>query len=326
MDEQVYQEILDQLTDGVYFVDRERVITYWNSGAERLTGYTADEVLNHSCSEGILRHVSENGAQLCLHGCPLLGVMRDGKSREAHVYLHHKEGHRVPVTVRGRAIRNPAGEIVGSIELFHKRSATRFSEDAPSDRDEDAYVDELTGIGNRRYGMLNLKPMVAAVDAGVTSLGVLFLDVDHFKSVNDTRGHRMGDAVLRMVGQNIANGLRSTDFPVRWGGEEFVALLPGADANTLEQSAERLRMLVEHSWIQEADEQVRVTVSIGATLAQPGEGAETVLDRADRLMYVSKESGRNLVTTDDGVRPRGAEPPLQGTEVPWTMAGVDADH
>ena len=326
MEERVYQDILDQMVEGVYFVDRSRRITYWNHGAQSITGYAADEVLGHSCAEGILRHVDEAGAQLCAHGCPLRAVMIDGRSRGADVYLHHRDGHRVPVTVRGQAIRDGEGAVVGSVELFHTRPATRFAAHERDDVVDDPYTDPLTGIGTRRLADQTLEPVLAAVAGGETSLGVMFLDVDHFKQVNDALGHLTGDRVLRMVGQTLANGLRSTDIPVRWGGEEFVALLPGADQRVLEATAERVRMLVENSWIQKGDLQVRVTVSVGATMAVPGEGAEAVLERADRFMYASKATGRNRVTTTNGALPRRSEPPLLGTAAPWDMVGVDAER
>jgi len=307
MQEQVYRAILEHMNEGVYFVDRERRITYWNPGAERITGYTATEVMGHSCSEGILRHVTESGRHLCVTGCPLAAVMKDGKSRTANVYLHHKEGHRVPVTVSGSAIHNQAGEVVGSVELFHPRTSTRFADPEGHSRADDAYVDPLTGIGNRRFGESNLEAIMAAVQAEATSLGVLFIDVDKFKQVNDEYGHRMGDSVLRMVGQNLANGLRAGDFPVRWGGEEFLALLPGAEQKSLERAAERLRMLVENSWIQHEDARINVTISVGAALAEPGDTGADVIDRADRFMYASKKAGRNLVTSIDGQLPRPSE-------------------
>lgn len=319
MHESAYRAILDQMNEGVYFVDRERRITYWNPGAENITGYSADEVIGHSCAEGILRHVTESGHQLCISGCPLAAVMHDGEARTAKVFLHHKAGHRVPVTVKGQAIHNAAGDIVGSVELFHARTTTRFADPEGGSRADDAYVDPLTGIGNRRFGEANLGPVLAAVNAQVTSLGVIFLDVDHFKQINDNHGHRTGDAVLRMVGQNLANGLRAGDFPVRWGGEEFLALMPGAEQESLEQAAERLRMLVENSWITKGEDQIRVTVSVGAVLAEPGDGAADVVDRADRLMYASKKAGRNLVSTIDGQLQRPRERPLHGTDAPWNM-------
>jgi two-component system, cell cycle response regulator len=122
---------------------------------------------------------------------------------------------------------------------------------------------------------------------------VLYVDADHFKDVNDTFGHQSGDEVLRMVGQSTVNGLPRGDVPVRWGGEEFLALLPGADRAGLRAAAEWVRLLAENSWIQESEMQVRVTISVGATMAAPTATADDLVDRADGLMYASKKDGRN---------------------------------
>lgn len=156
-----------------------------------------------------------------------------------------------------------------------------------------------------------------AVSEQADTLGVLYIDADHFKDVNDTFGHKTGDAALRMVGQSLANGLRRGDMPVRWGGEEFLALLPGTDREGLYAAAERIRMLSENSWIQKGDAQVRVTVSVGATMGEPGETPDDVIDRADTFMYASKKGGRNRVTTDSGELTSKAGRPILGTAVPW---------
>lgn len=317
VDQEFYRNLLDEIADGVYFVSRDRRITYWNAGAERITGYSAAEVVGHSCSEGILRHVSETGKQLCLHGCPLAAVMLDGKKREAPVYLHHKSGHRVPVTVRGQALRDETGEIAGSVEIFTTRVTSPFA--VTADLPVDDGLDPVTHLPPRRLGERQLTHLLSEVTDGESSLGILFLDLDHFKSINDTFGHGTGDEVLRMAGQSIANGLARGDFPARWGGEEFIALLPGSDAESLFATAERVRMLVENSWVQRGDRQARVTVSIGATLATPGESAADLVDRADAFMYVSKGSGRNRITTDDGTFASTTDKPILGIRVPWEM-------
>jgi diguanylate cyclase (GGDEF)-like protein/PAS domain S-box-containing protein len=297
--EAVYRTILEQVEDGVYFVDLDRRITYWNAGAERITGYRAEEVRGHSCSEGILRHVTEGGYHLCTHGCPLAAVMNDGQSREASVYLHHKRGHRVPVVVMGSPIRNDHGDIVGSVEVFHVRQATDFATSHGSELDA-AYRDPLTDLGNRRFVEAHVHP--ALVHDGTA--GLLFMDLDHFKVINDTWGHSVGDAVLRMAGQTVAHGLRQGDWPIRWGGEEFVVIVRGArNLADLEITAERLRMLVEESWLDIDGHQVRITVSVGATMIEAGEDFAEALDRADRMMYASKAAGRNRVTSDRGVLP-----------------------
>lgn len=318
VDKKFYQDLLDQMSDGVYFVTPDRRITYWNRGAERITGYTADEVLGHSCSEGILRHVNDRGTQLCLNGCPLAAVMKDGKTREAAVYLHHKNGHRVAVSVRGQALRDPEGQIEGSVEVFSVRGANPFAAELRAVRDDS--LDPVTGLATRRFGELHLNSLMSAVADQDTTLGVLFIDADHFKNVNDTFGHKTGDKVLRMVGQSLANGLRRRDVPVRWGGEEFLALLPGTNHAGLLAAAERVRMLTENSWIQQGEAQLRVTVSVGATMALPAESAEDVVDRADRFMYASKQGGRNRVTTDTGTVTSDAQPPILGIGIPWEMS------
>ena len=311
MDKEFYQALLDEISDGVYFMSRDRSITFWNAGAERITGYSAAEVLGRSCADGILRHVDDAGNQLCRLGCPLAGVIADGNPREAHIFLHHKDGHRLPVTVRGTPMRDSSGTIVGAVEIFHARAVNPYADQRRISEDDS--LDAVTGLPVRRMGELHLDTLLRAANEKAITLGLIFIDADNFKTINDVFGHRTGDDVLRMVAQSIANGLRRGDIPIRWGGEEFAAALPGASPEGLRATAERVRMLVENSWIQRGDAQARVTVSIGATMARPGESVEELLDRADQLMYASKSAGRNLVTTDDGQLPRTAARPMLGT-------------
>jgi diguanylate cyclase (GGDEF)-like protein/PAS domain S-box-containing protein len=292
----VYMDLLEQVSDGVYFVNKARRITYWNTGAVQLTGYTAEEVLGRACSSGLLRHVDDTGGELCRTGCPLAAVMADGEPRHADVYLHHKDGHRVAVTVRGHALTGPDGEIVGSAEVFSVRPNSSYAD--LGRRSPHSSDDPVTGLPARRLGEFHLATLTAAVAEGVDALGVIFIDVDRFKVINDTHGHRAGDKVLRMVGQSMATALRRGDLPIRWGGEEFVALLPGVDANGLGAAAERIRMLVANSWLDHAGTRLQVTTSLGATLARPEDSPEDLVERADRLMYLSKRAGRNRVTTD----------------------------
>ncbi len=300
MQDDLYLTVLETVDDGVYFVDPNRRITFWNAGAEQITGYAADEVMHHSCADGILRHVNADGDDLCLHGCPLWAVMNDGQPRRADVYLHHKQGHRIPVAVKARPIHGADGEIIGSVEVFTRRRATRFAQSSDPEAHEQAYIDPVTDLGNRRYAEAHLEPMLAAAAQGDSTLGLVFVDIDHFKQVNDTWGHQTGDAVLRMVGQTLANGLRASDVPVRWGGDEFLVALPGITSPALVRAAERLRMLVEHSWIDLAENRVRVTVSAGAIMVREDETIEQALARVDALMYTSKRDGRDLVTGEDG--------------------------
>jgi diguanylate cyclase (GGDEF)-like protein len=156
-------------------------------------------------------------------------------------------------------------------------------------------IDSLTGIGNRRYLQRHLESRREEYRRYGVSFGVLFIDIDRFKKINDSFGHPVGDRILRMVAQTVAANLRPFDEAGRWGGEEFVVLVANVDGHALSIVAERIRMLIEASGIEAAGKRLRVTVSVGAVLAEAGENAESVIERADQVMYQSKLAGRNQV-------------------------------
>lgn len=296
MSELSYEKLLDNLFDGVYFVDTNKRITFWNKGAERITGYSKDEVMGSCCANNILRHIDGSGRELCIEGCPLTATILDGKGRQSEVFLHHRMGHRVPVTVRTSPVREANGSVTGAVEIFTDNSSSIQILKELEGLKKEAYVDALTGVGNRRYGEMSLSTRLFEWENHNEQFGVLFLDIDHFKQFNDNYGHKTGDEVLIMVGSSISNSMRKMDVVARWGGEEFMILLPGVSSDVLAVIAERTRVLIDHSFMMAGDEKLRVTVSIGATLALPNDTAETVIHRADSLMYQSKASGRNRVS------------------------------
>lgn len=287
--------LLDHFFDGVYIVDEKRKILFWNKSAERITGYTASEAMGKCCHENLLRHVTTQGVPLCENGCPLEGTMSDGMPRAADVYLHHKSGHRVPVQVRASPMYDKNSLIRGAVEIFTDNTHHAAVFRQLKEMERSLYQDSLTGIGNRKFADIRLSELMGAyVDHG-QPFGVLFVDIDHFKAVNDTYGHATGDKVLALVARTLQNGLRPTDRVCRWGGEEFVCLLPNVDRVELQQVAERARVLVDRSWLDTGLGALRVTVSIGGTLAQVWDSASSLVERADRNMYMAKQAGRNRV-------------------------------
>jgi diguanylate cyclase (GGDEF) domain len=127
--------------------------------------------------------------------------------------------------------------------------------------------------------------------------GLLFIDIDQFKKVNDSHGHDVGDQALRMVANTFRHALRATDTLGRWGGEEFVAILYDIDNDkALFKIAEKVRMLVEVSHFETASQSLSVTISIGATRLYSNDTPDSIIRRADGLMYRSKQAGRNRVT------------------------------
>jgi diguanylate cyclase (GGDEF)-like protein len=152
-------------------------------------------------------------------------------------------------------------------------------------------TDPLTGLKNRRYFDDKLASFVEEFAEG-QHLSVLGLDIDHFKSINDTYGHAAGDAVLQELAWKLESEIEEPNFAARLGGEEFAVVLLGSDKEETRQTAERLRETIEHSpW-----KRVKVTVSIGAALFEAGDNPISLMAKADKALYASKKGGRNLVT------------------------------
>ena len=288
-----FRTLIENLYDGVYFVDPERRITYWNKGAERISGYASNEVSGSHCFDEILMHVDDAGTRLCEHGCPLSATLADGEAREADVYLHHKEGHRVPVRVRVAPIRDSAGRISGAVEVFSENSATVATLQQIRELQAMAYVDQITGLANRVFTEITLRARLEETHRYGWPLGVLFADIDGFKAVNDRYGHAIGDRVLAMVARNFAGNLRAFDLVGRWGGDEFLVLAVNVDEPKLRAFAERFRTLVASSAVPSPAGRISVTISVGGTLVRSGDDALSLVARADALMYEGKRAGGN---------------------------------
>ena len=296
LDPDSYSRIIDHLYDGLYYVDRNRVIQYWNRAAERITGYAAAEVVGRPCSDNILTHVTDNGDNLCMGACPLAATLEDGQMREASVFLHHKDGHRVPVSVRVAPLNGPDGKAIGCVELFTDMSSLKSIETRMKELEEMALLDRLTGIANRRYIEKELSIHLSEEKRFQIPFGILFMDIDHFKKFNDTYGHDVGDQVLKYVANTLLKNSRPFDVMGRWGGEEFVGILRNVGLEQLEELGNRLRMLVESSYIASQDKTLHVTISMGATLMRHDDTLESLIKRADNLLYESKSAGRNRLT------------------------------
>lgn len=296
MDEREFLEnIIDNLYDGLYFVDPERKITVWNKSAERITGYAKDEVVGRHCHDNILRHIDAEGRELCLDGCPLAQSIKDGRAREADVFLHHKSGFRVPVSVRISPVRDASGRITGAVEIFSDNSKRIEILKEMESLKKEAFVDHLTGIGNRRFGEMALERCLNDLERFQIPFGVIFFDIDRFKEFNDGFGHDAGDIVLQMTVNTVVNLLRKMDSVCRWGGEEFLIVLPRIDALALGEVAERVRAFVEQSWVDYGGNTLKVTVSAGATMAIVNDDPRRLVMRADELLYKAKFGGRDRV-------------------------------
>ncbi|BDZ73982.1 hypothetical protein GCM10025856_17010 [Methylophaga marina] len=186
-------------------------------------------------------------------------------------------------------------ELLEANQLLEQRVEARTKE-----LEELARTDALTGVLNRGGLMSCLTDEIDRATRYKRPLSLLMVDLDHFKYVNDQYGHQQGDVVLTEAVQIISNVSRHSDHLGRYGGEEFLLILPETDMNEAKSLAERIRLDVEqHSFCQQDGHDISLTCSIGLTEYQPGQTQSSLLQTADRMLYSAKDTGRNRVIVND---------------------------
>jgi diguanylate cyclase (GGDEF)-like protein/PAS domain S-box-containing protein len=287
--------LLDTMAEGLYVVDSERIISFWNAAAERITGISAAEAIGRSCGDGLLDHVDEAGQSLCGTRCPLLATMRDGEPLEVRMYARHAAGHRVPVRVTARALRDESGAITGAVETFSDDAEATERDNRLRVAQRLAITDHLTGLGNRRGLEQRLSELMR--DGSGAGVAVLALDIDHFKLVNDNHGHAFGDEVLMTVSRTLVNVVGDGDLVLRLGGDEFVIVTRSATAREVEDLAARVRAAVSATPVADAGIALRITVSVGVAFGNSDDGPESLVKRADEAMLLAKRMGRDGVVS-----------------------------
>jgi diguanylate cyclase len=162
-------------------------------------------------------------------------------------------------------------------------------------------TDGLTGLPNRRAFECYLEAHAARATADRRPLCLVFGDIDHFKSFNDTWGHRMGDEVLRLVGKSLDRIVQGIGYPARYGGEEFVIVLPNKDLRAAEDIAEQVRDFIASRQVRSkhSNQNIgRITISLGIAQLRWSDTLESLIERADAALYLAKEQGRNRVLTE----------------------------
>ncbi len=289
-----YKRLLDQLHDAVYFVDNDRTILYWNEAAERLTGFSRDEVVGRRCFDGLLDHSDRFGTCLCHRDCPLAQAMRLDRPAQERLFLRHKDGRRISVDVRIMPVRKDDGAIIGGVEIFCDATPSVVVESAFRQVREAADRDPLTGLANRRYLDRMLTHYLDKIGPSRQPFSIIMADLDHFKEINDTWGHMIGDQALVQFAAVLQNQCRPVDLVARFGGEEFVVLLPGLALETAVPIARRLRKRAVTATPESLGER-KLTASFGVTEATFGESASQILIRADTALYRAKSLGRDRV-------------------------------
>lgn len=291
---EIFRSVLDKLAIGVCLVNRSRQILFWNEGAEAITGYMRYEVIGRLSRDNILVQCNDIGCVLCGAICPFNEALREGKPREAQVYLRHKAGHRIPVHVRVVPIRDDRGLVIGAATSFDERT---FVSDADFSQDSLAAhgcLDLMSGVANHAFTQFHLRESLASFLEYGLPFGILCIALDQLEHLKDTHGQEATEAMLHVVAQTIRHTLGPAGFLGRWRTNEFVVILSNCSAVALERASASIQKLVSASEIQWWDDQLSVTVSVAGAMVHPGDTLDSLVSRAEHSLAQSPVAQTSL--------------------------------
>lgn len=288
--EDMAQITLDAIGDAVLVVDPEGKVTYLNKVAEALTGWSREEAFGRLVEQVFFVFDSTTRERAL---SPAQRAIREDRTVELALgsVLVRRDGADIAIEDSASPIRDRHGRTVGAVIVFHH---ARQSESVIRKMSHNAQHDFLTGLPNRMLLKERLNQAIAMADRHGKKTALLFLDLDHFKQINDSFGHTVGDHLLRDIAAEINTCVRATDTVSRHGGDEFVVLLHEIDEP---EDAARVaeKLLARFSAPRTIDgHELQVGLSIGiAVYPESGLDADTLMFNADIAMYTAKHGGRN---------------------------------
>lgn len=285
-----FKVTLESIGDGVIVTDIEGKVTFMNPVAEAFTGFKEMPYQDQLISE-LFNLVDEKTRKPV--EIPIFSVLREGKAIEGtnHNLLMTREGKSYAVFNSASPICKNDKTIIGAIMVFH--DVTMYQKAQETIRYQASH-DALTGLPNRSYLNVCLKQAMDEAQIQKHMIAVIFLDLDDFKNINDVLGHNIGDGILSEIAQRIKEMMRKQDTFSRWGGDEFVILLPNIKRKEDVLKMSKRILSAFEAPFEYNDYKLYVTASIGiAFYPQHGKDANTVFKNADMAMYRAKEKGRN---------------------------------
>ena len=292
----VIDSILDQVQDAVAWLDRERRVVSWNKAAELITGREAAGVVGTSCSDGPALFVDSGGANVCGDKCPVAMTLQDGAPRTLEVYIQHKEGFRMPASLRIIPVLDDEGRVLGAVETFSGTAPKITLPLGLADLEKMGLVESETGIPSKQYLDMTLATRLREFQKYGLSFGLVYVDIDNYGRILEKHGRFNAGKIVRTVARTLHKNIRFFDVVGRWSTEEFLIILLNIDEGRLDIVANKLRLLVAESYITTETGMLNATVSMGASLVLRYDTVESLVKRSEQLMMHSKWLGKNRVS------------------------------
>ncbi|MGH9699734.1 MAG: diguanylate cyclase domain-containing protein [Candidatus Acidiferrales bacterium] len=299
-DPEIFRNVLESMQTGAYLMDRDLKIVFWNEKAGQIAGYRSQDVVGRLHRADLISQSRPGYCALSDATESIAGVLRDGRVSVLGVMLRHKEGYRIPVRLRGAAVRNARGAIVGAVETFEESAAVADWHRRQNKLTVYGAIDEGTGVLTPTVIHSHLRELLGTFSECRVPFSILCIQVDDVEQLRAKYGPALLPSVRLVLAQTIENSLRPTDFLGRHSENQFLAILLECTSRDVKRAADRLRRIVDSSEIEWWGDMLTVSASFGGTAVRPGDTLEIILSRAEFLLQqcMSTGAGRILVSED----------------------------
>ncbi|MBI3862210.1 MAG: diguanylate cyclase [Planctomycetia bacterium] len=286
--------LLENQYDAFYLVDADQQFIVWNEGAERLVGQPAERLIDRPWTSRTICYADDNGREIDDDELPLREALTSGQPVARKVKILNAAGRWTEVELQSIPLIDESGHQRGAAELLRDTSRRDLAPHEYREKQRAAGRDALTGVANRTELKAQISQLLdtAVKEDWQYHFGLIFVEIDHFKQINDRFGHEIGDRVLIETARLLQQETYSGEIVGRHDGGQFMIVCPSTGGEQAAQRADRIHLALRNLHLEELEEWA-LTGSFGVTQATSGDTVEGLLNRADKALYLATHAGRN---------------------------------
>ena len=288
-----YRNLIENLYEGLFYVDKDRRIKFWSKGAEKITGYSKYEAINNVCSEDFLDPTDADGKKRINDSSLFAQTIKNGVSKQYELTIKHKDGHKIPVAIRISPTFDNKDNIAGATQLFTDNRDHLEHLVTDSKEYQQSYIDSITKMPNKVSIEMSIDIKLSEYRRYNRPFGILFFEIDNFDKLDNIYGDEFDENVLTTISKLVLEDIRPFDIAGRWSEKEFAIVLVNVDEDSVNIIGNRLKDIVENTDFKIGKGSIDITLSIGGIIATPIDSSELLIEKLQETTKKCKLMGGN---------------------------------